>query len=100
MPRPPTPKRVFDLVEGAVAPLLERAVRSDEFIAGTRRVVAAQQELRRGAERLSRRVWHGLNLPAGSDVRRLERQISRLERTIERQHLGDDETRVEPLDGA
>jgi hypothetical protein len=87
---------VFDLVEGAVGPLLARAVATDEFIATTRRLLALQKEARASAERLSRRLWHGLNLPAGSDVRRLERQISRLERTIERQEHGDDVTRVEP----
>jgi hypothetical protein len=49
-------------------------------------VLSAAVRLRRGAaqrgERASRHVLHALNLPAGSDVRRLLTQIAMVEREV------------------
>ena len=33
-------------------------------------------------EGVSRRVWHTLNLPAGTDVRRMREQLARVERRV------------------
>ena len=75
-------RRAFDTAERAVAPHLERGVQSDGF---TEVVVLAQRTrtgVSRRLERESRRVWHLLNLPAGSDVRGLRRQVASLDREV------------------
>lgn len=75
-------RRAFDTAEQAAAPHLERGVQSGAF---TDVVVLAQRArtgVYRKLERDSRRVWHLLNLPAGSDVRRLRRQVASLDREV------------------
>jgi hypothetical protein len=52
---------------------------SGEFASGTGLVKAAQREIGKCAEESSRKVLHLLNLPAGSDVHRLLRQIAALQ---------------------
>lgn len=97
MPTPPSPKALFDAVEGVVGDALERAVQSESFVRTSRIALNLEATVRRGGERVSRRLWHALNLPTGSDVRRLERQLSRLERTVERRlDEVDDDHHQEP----
>lgn len=93
--RLPTPKDVFDAVERPLGTALERLVQTPGFSDLVRRSVTVRAATRRRAERVSRRFWHALNLPTGSDVRRLEAQVSRLERTLEAARR-DDTTRREP----
>jgi hypothetical protein len=76
--------RVFDKAEAAVAPRLEDAVRSDAFLGALGLGARAQARVRRDVERRSRRLWHLVNLPAGSDVRRLQRQVADLDRELRR----------------
>jgi hypothetical protein len=76
--------KAFDAVEEQVAPRLEQAVRSSRFLEAVGLAARAQARLRRDAERRSRRVWHLLNLPAGSDVSHLKHQIARLDRELRR----------------
>lgn len=75
-------RRAFDSAERAVAPHLEAGVQSGGFT----EVVVLVQRTRNGvSSRLeggSRRLWHLLNLPAGSDVRRLRRQVASLDREV------------------
>lgn len=75
-------RQAFDTVERAAAPHLERGVQSDGFT----EVVVLVQRTRTGVyqrlERESRRVWHLLNLPAGSDVQGLRRQVASLDREV------------------
>jgi hypothetical protein len=75
-------RAVFDAGERAVGGPLETIVRDDLFFDALalttrlRRTVAARNE------RLSRRALHLVNLPAGSDMRRLNEQITRLDRHV------------------
>ena len=75
-------RRAFDAAESTVGPHLERGIQSGAFTDA----VVLTRRLRSGAsrrlERDSRRVWHLLNLPAGSDVRRLRRQVASLDREV------------------
>jgi hypothetical protein len=70
-------------LERAVGAPVESAVRSDAYF-GT---VATLSRVRRKAtdkvEGVSRRGLHLLNLPAGTDVRRLREQLSRMERRLD-----------------
>jgi hypothetical protein len=75
-------RQLFDAAERSVAIPLETVVRSELFFD----FLALSTRARRGTmartERLSRRALHLLNLPAGSDMRRLGEQVARLERRV------------------
>jgi hypothetical protein len=79
---PPLWRRTFDAVERGVGAPLEAVVRSDLYFDA----LAVATRVRKGAgghvERLSRRGLHLLNLPAGSDMRRLNDQLARLDRRV------------------
>ncbi len=79
---PPLWRQAFDTAERAVAIPLESVVRSELFFD----LVAVTTRARKGTfartERLSRRALHLINLPAGSDMRRLGEQVARLERRV------------------
>lgn len=75
-------RRAFDTAERAVAPHLERGVQSGGFTEAVVLVQRTRNGVYRRLERDSRRVWHLLNLPAGSDVRRLRRQVASLDREV------------------
>ena len=76
--------KVFDAVEGAVAPRLEEAVRSDAFLGGLGLAARAQAAAKRTVEARARAIWHLVNLPAGSDVARLRREVAALDRELRR----------------
>jgi hypothetical protein len=75
-------RRAFDLGERAVGAPLEALVRSEAFCDA----LTVSTRTRRGAmarmERYSRRALHLLNLPAGSDVRRVNDQLVRIDRDV------------------
>lgn len=74
--------RAFDAAERAVAPRLEGAVRSAPFLDTLGLAMRARARVRRELEARSRRLWHAMNLPAGTDVNRLRRQVARLEHEL------------------
>jgi hypothetical protein len=76
--------RVFDAAEKAVAPRLEEATRSSTFAEMLGLAARTQAGVRRGVEARSRRLWHLVNLPAGSDVAHLRRQVALLDRELRR----------------
>jgi hypothetical protein len=76
--------KAFDAAERAVGPRLEDAARSGPFLDALGLAARAQARARRDLERSSRRVWHLINLPAGSDVTRLRRQVADLDRELRR----------------
>jgi hypothetical protein len=79
---PPLWRRTFDTVERGIGAPLEALVRSDLYFDA----LAVATRVRKGAgthvERVSRRGLHLLNLPAGSDMRRLNDQLARLDRRV------------------
>jgi hypothetical protein len=86
-PAPPLWRQAFDAAERAVAPRAEEFVRTPTFFVGTALVRRAQGAARDTARGLSARVWHLMNLPAGSDVARLRYQIGSLDREVRRLSL-------------
>lgn len=84
----------FDSAERAVAPHLERAVQSGGFAEAVVLVQQGTAGVRRRVDGISRAAWHLLNLPAGTDVRRLRRQVSSLDHEVRllRQALEDSVT--------
>lgn len=69
-------------VERAVGTRVEAAVRSDAYFDLVAESQRRQKQARALAEGLSRRCLHLLNLPAGSDVRRLREQLGRMDRRL------------------
>ena len=69
-------------VERAVGTRVEAAVRSDTYFDLVAESQRRQKQARALAEGLSRRCLHLVNLPAGSDVRRLREQLARMDRRL------------------
>ena len=69
-------------VERAVGTRVEAAVRSDTYFDLVAESQRRQKQVRALAEGLSRRCLHLVNLPAGSDVRRLREQLGRMDRRL------------------
>ncbi|WP_072918900.1 hypothetical protein [Geodermatophilus obscurus] len=83
-PRPPLWRQAFDAVERRVTPRAEEFVRTETFAVGaalTRRAVTLARDTARGA---TTRLWHAIDLPAGTDVSRLRAQVGALDREIRR----------------
>ena len=74
--------QAFNAVEGVVGPRVEEFVHGERF-SGT---VVLVQKVKRGVkgqvELRTRQAWHLVNLPAGSDVRRLRGQIGDLDHEV------------------
>ena len=69
-------------LERAVGGPVEAAVGSDVYFDLVTELTRAQQRLTGVVERGSRRGLHLLNLPAGSDIRRLREQMARIDRRL------------------
>ena len=80
--RRPTWRKAFDYVERGVGSRLEQAVQTRQFADVASLVVRAEAGARHWAERQTRKVWHAANLPAGSDVQRLSKQVVALDRQV------------------
>jgi hypothetical protein len=61
---------------------LETAVQDERFIDVLSVATQVTVEMRRRAERVTRRMLHAANLPAGSDMKRLSEQIGGVDRRL------------------
>jgi TolA-binding protein len=77
-------RQAFDTAEKFVAPKLESVVRTDQFAQATALGLRAQAALTRRANDVAAKVWHLVNLPAGTDVLRLRAQVGALDREVRR----------------
>ena len=84
-------RRAFDALERGTAGPLEQAVATGAFADALALAVKARGRVRSEMERQSRRVLHAWNLPAASDIARVNRRIAELESQIRR--LNDDAPR-------
>lgn len=83
-PRKPLWRASYDLVEKHTRAPLTDAVHSDLF-ADVLAIRARAKRLRyRVLERATRRVLHAANLPAATDIRRLQEQMAALQRQVSR----------------
>ncbi|HET7050667.1 MAG TPA: hypothetical protein VFI54_20550 [Solirubrobacteraceae bacterium] len=80
--------RVVLRVERAVGEPIEAAVRSDTYFDLVSTTTRVRNKVGGAAEGVSRRCLHLLNLPAGSDIRRMRQQLARMERRLNQ--LSDD----------
>lgn len=84
MTQPPRWRQAYDAAERRVTPHADRLVRTSHFAVGSAVLRRAEKFARNSAEGATARVWHLLNLPAGSDVSRLRTQIGALDREVRR----------------
>ena len=75
--------RVVLRVERAVGEPIEAAVRSETYFDLISTTTRVRRKVGGTAEGVSRRCLHLLNLPAGSDIRRLRQQLARMERRLD-----------------
>jgi hypothetical protein len=71
-------------VERTIGERVESAVRSDTYFDAISSVTRNYARTRRLAEGVSRECLHLLNLPAGSDIRRVREQLARMDRRLAR----------------
>jgi antitoxin (DNA-binding transcriptional repressor) of toxin-antitoxin stability system len=76
--------RAVHRLERAVGERVEAAVHSDPYFDFVALAQRRQRQAKELAESVSRRTLHLLNLPAGSDVRRLREQLNRMDRRLSR----------------
>ena len=69
-------------VERAVGEPIEAAVRSETYFDLVSTTTRVRRKVGGAAEGVSRRCLHLLNLPTGSDIRRLRQQLARMERRL------------------
>jgi hypothetical protein len=62
---------------------VESVVRSDTYFDTVAKASKARRKVGNLVEGVSRRGLHLLNLPAGTDIRRMREQLSRLERRLD-----------------
>ncbi len=74
--------RTVHRVERAVGEPLEAVLHSDTYFDLVTDLVRARKSYERRVEEVSRRLLHLLNLPAGSDIRRVREQLARIERRV------------------
>ena len=70
---------VYDAIERQVGPRMEATVHSDKYAAVTTGVKRLRSALSSRIEGLNAGLLHLVNLPAGSDIRKLRRQIGELD---------------------
>ena len=87
MTEKPQWRKSYDAVERAVAPRAEALVRSDQFATVTAAVSGVRRAVSDGVNGVAARVWHLVNLPAGTDVQRLRVQIGALDRDVRRMSM-------------
>jgi hypothetical protein len=89
-------RRAYNAVERNVSPRVESLVHGDEFA----HLAAGMTRTRRAAgdrvNAIAARVWHLMNLPAGTDLQRLRMQVGALDREVRRLSLQLDRDAREP----
>ena len=74
--------KVVYRLERAIGGPVESAVHSDVYFDAMAQMTRTRSQLIGAVEGLSRRCLHLVNLPAGTDVRRVREQLARMERRL------------------
>jgi hypothetical protein len=76
------PRELYGRFEARLGPVTTELTHSVEFAHAVTIFGETSIRLRRAASRLSARVWHAVNLPAGTDVQRLRTHLGSLDRDV------------------
>lgn len=85
----------YDALERQVGPRLEQLVQSEQFAVAIGLLARVQRGIETESGRMTRRILHRLNLPAGSDVTRILNEIGQLRRQVHELTVELDEARAE-----
>jgi hypothetical protein len=88
--------RAVHRLERTIGEPLESALHSDTYFDLVTELLRVKGRTERSLEGISRRLLHLLNLPAGSDIRRVREQLGRVERRLAALSKELDDTIVEP----
>jgi hypothetical protein len=80
-------RRAYNAVERNVSPRVEALVHSDEFARTTAVIARTRRLAGNRANAMAARLWHLMNLPAGSDLQRVRIQVGALDREVRRLSL-------------
>jgi hypothetical protein len=75
-------RRAYDQLDKELSPRIDALVRSESFLREIGRLSAVRRQARSQVSTVASRVWHLVNLPAGSDVARLTGQVGALDRQV------------------
>ena len=98
----PSLRGAYDAVEREVAPRIEALVRTRQFAQASAWIAQARAAASGRLDAVNARLLHAVNLPAGTDIKRLQRQAGELDRDVQRltlQLAARDEQRKEARDG-
>jgi hypothetical protein len=79
-------------LERLIGEPVEAAVRTDTYFDAVTTINRARRKTIGLVEGVSKRAWHMVNLPAGTDVRRMREQLARMERRLNQ--LGEEVAEV------
>lgn len=96
--RAPLWLRAVHRLERTVGEPLEAALHSDTYFDLITEMLRVKARTSRSMESVSRRTLHLLNLPAGSDIRRVREQLARVERRLADLGKELDDARVDHVD--
>jgi hypothetical protein len=77
-------RRAYNALDRNVSPRVEALVHSDEFAHMTAVIASTSHLVRSQVNAFAAQFWHLMNLPAGSDVKRLRAQVGALDREVRR----------------
>jgi hypothetical protein len=92
-------RRVYDAAEREVAPRVEALVHSTEFTTTTTWIAKTRKRVGGGIAAAGARIWHLVNLPAGTDIKRMRNQLGSLDREVRKLGLQLEHLRHEQSEG-
>lgn len=91
----PSWKKAYDAIEQQASPALTKLMSNPDVIDAITLGVAVQRRASQDFRAVIRRGLHGMNLPAGTDVRDVSQQVAGLERQIRQLNRQVTELRAE-----
>lgn len=77
-------RQAYDKVDKELSPKVTELVQSDAFNVAMGLAARIRKEVRSRVGGAAAAVWHFANLPAGSDVKHLRKQVGALDREVRR----------------
>ena len=78
----PGPRDLYNKVEKAAGPRAKEVTHSDQFAQAASAVAGLNHFVRSSVRRVAAKAWHTVNLPAGTDVQKLNNRLGALDRQV------------------
>lgn len=73
---------LYNAFEQVATPIAQGVTESEEFAKFAAVFATVNKTVRAEANKLQARAWHAINLPAGTDLQGLKRQVGALDREV------------------